>query len=253
MNILHIAARELRGMFLSPLAWAILAVVMFIMTWLFLVQMELFLQLQPRIAAIEGAPGITAIIVVPVTDTAAFIMLIFTPLLSMRLISDERRQRTLPLLLSAPINMRDIALGKYLGLLGFLAILLLLIALMPLSLLAGGTLDFGLFAACLLALGLMLASYAAIGLLISSMTAQPIIAAIVTLLVLMLLWILDWNSGGAQSQHVSGLFNYLSIREHFSALLKGVFNSSDIIYFLLLIGGCLVLTIRRLDNFRLQH
>jgi ABC-2 type transport system permease protein len=253
MNKLHIAARELRGLFLSPLAWAILAVVTFIMTWMFLVQLEAFLQLQPRLAAVEGAPGVTAIVISPVMDTAAFLLLIFTPLLSMRLISDERRQRTLPLLLSAPVSMSDIALGKYLGLLGFLAIMLILLTLMPLSLLAGGTLDLGLLAACTLGLGLMLASYAAIGLLVSSLTAQPIIAAIVTLLVLMLLWILDWNSSGAQSAHVSSLFTYLSIREHFSALLKGAFNSSDVIYFLLLIGGCLILTIRRLDNFRLQH
>lgn len=253
MNKLHIAARELRGLFLSPLAWAVLAVVTFIMTWMFLVQLEAFMLLQPRLVSIEGAPGVTAIVISPVMDTAAFLLLIFTPLLSMRLISDERRQRTLPLLLSAPVSMSDIALGKYLGLLGFLAIMLLLLTLMPLSLLAGGTLDLGLLAACTLGLGLMLASYAAIGLLVSSLTAQPIIAAIVTLLVLMLLWILDWNSSGAQSEHVSSLFAYLSIREHFSALLKGAFNSSDVIYFLLLIGGCLILTIRRLDNFRLQH
>ena len=123
---------------------------------------------------------------------------------------------------------------------------------MSLSLLLGGTLDFGLFAACLLGLTLIMASFAAIGLLVSSLTAQPIIAAIVTLLVLMLLWILDWNAGG-KSEQVGSLFTYLSLREHFSALLKGVFNSSDVVYFLLLISGCLVLTIRRLDNFRLQH
>lgn len=252
MNILHIAARELRSLFLSPLAWAVLAVMSFILSWLFLVQLDLFIEIQPRIASIEGAPGITAIVVAPLADSAAFILLIFIPLLSMRLISDERRQRTLPLLLSSPVSMMDIALGKYLGLLGFLGVLLLLFAMMPLSLLLGGTLDFGLFAACLLGLALIMATFAAIGLLVSSLTAQPIIAAIVTLLVLILLWILDWNTGN-QSEQVNNLFTYLSLREHYSALLKGVFNSSDVVYFLLLISGCLVLTIRRLDNFRLQH
>jgi ABC-2 type transport system permease protein len=253
MNMLTIAMRELRGLFLSPLAWSILAVVSFILAWLFLVQMELFLQLQPRIAGIEDAPGITAIIIAPLADSASFVLMIFTPLLSMRLIADERRHRTLALLFSAPVSIRDIVLGKYLGLLGFLFVQWLLILLMPLSLLAGGSIDMGLMLTGMLGLLLMLASYAAIGTLMSSLTAQPIIAAITTLLVLLLLWVIDWGGSTGQADKVSGLFSYLSIREHFTRMLKGVIDTRDVMYFLLLIGGCLVLTVRRLDNFRLQH
>lgn len=253
MTILTIAMRELRSMFLSPLAWSILAVVTFIMAWLFLVQMDLFLQLQPRIAAIEDAPGITAIIAAPLADTASFVMMIFTPLLSMRLVADERRFRTLTLLFSAPVTMRDIVLGKYLGLLGLLTVQWLLIMLMPLSLLMGGSLDMGLFAASMLGLFLVLACYAAIGTLMSSLTAQPIIAAITTLLVLLLLWVIDWGGATGQADRVNSLFSFLSIREHYTGLLKGLVDTRDVMYFLLLIAGCLILTIRRLDNFRLQH
>jgi ABC-2 type transport system permease protein len=105
----------------------------------------------------------------------------------------------------------------------------------------------------MLGLFLMLATYAAIGTLMSSLTAQPIIAAITTLLVLLLLWVIDWGSSTGQADRVNVLFSYLSIREHYTGLLKGLVDSRDVMYFLLLIAGCLILTIRRLDNFRLQH
>ena len=132
-----LALRELRSLFLSPLAWAILAVVLFLLAWLFLAQVEYFQMVQPRLVSIPNAPGITAIVVAPMLGDAAIILMLVTPLLTMRLIADERRNHTLPLLLSSPVSMTEIVLGKYLGLLLFFLILLALIALMPLSLLMG--------------------------------------------------------------------------------------------------------------------
>ncbi|WP_126452519.1 ABC transporter permease [Sulfuriflexus mobilis] len=253
MMILHIAMRELRSLFLSPLAWAILAVLQFIMAWLFLVQIESFLQLQPRLAAIEGAPGITSIVAVPILDTAAFLLLLVTPLLSMRLISEERRSQTISLLFSAPLSMTEIVLGKYLGLMTFFAIMLGMFLLMPLSLLIGGSLDLGLLAAAMLGLGLLVASFAAVGLFMSSLTAQPLIAAMSSFGLLLLLWIIDWAGKAGQTDKVSGLFSYLSIREHFESFTRGAVNSVDLLYYLLLIGTALIMSIRQLDAHRLQH
>ena len=59
--ILTIAARELRSLFLSPLAWSILAVTLFILAYLFLSQIEAYVNLQPRLAALEGAPGVASL------------------------------------------------------------------------------------------------------------------------------------------------------------------------------------------------
>jgi len=150
--IFTIAARELRSLFLSPLAWAILAVIQFIMGYMFLVQIEFFVQIQPRLAALESAPGITDVVVAPLFGNAAIVLLLIVPMLTMRLISDERRQQTLSLLFSAPISMTEIVLGKYLGMLAFLATTLALLALMPLSLLLGTSLDTGMLLAGLLRL-----------------------------------------------------------------------------------------------------
>lgn len=170
----------------------------------------------------------------------------------MRLVSDERRNQTLSLLFSAPVSMTEIILGKYLGVVVFLLIMLALITLMPFSLLIGGTLDFGMLASGLLGLVLLLASFAAVGLFMSTLTAQPTIAAVSSFGVLLLLWILDW-AGKGRSSEAETLFGYLSILRHYESMLKGVFNSSDVIYYLLLIATFLILSIRRLDADRLQH
>ncbi|MGZ4953703.1 MAG: ABC transporter permease, partial [Methylobacter sp.] len=63
--ILTIASREFRSLFLSPMAWTILAILQFILAFLFLTQVEAFMELQPKLASIEGAPGLTDIIVPP--------------------------------------------------------------------------------------------------------------------------------------------------------------------------------------------
>lgn len=253
MMILHIAMRELRSLFLSPLAWAILAVLQFIMAWLFLIQIEAFLQVQPRLAAIEGAPGLTSIVAIPILDTSAFLLLLVTPLLSMRLISEERRSRTISLLFSAPLSMTEIVLGKYLGLLAFLGIMLSMFLLMPLSLYIGGSLDLGLLSAAMLGLCLLVASFAAVGLFMSALTEQPLIAAISSFGLLLLLWIIDWAGKSGQADQASGLFTYLSIRGHFESFTSGAVSSIDLIYYLLLIVTALVMSIRRLDAYRLQH
>ena len=247
--ITTLAARELRSLFLSPLAWTILAVVQFILAWMFLGQLDTYIAYQSRIAMMENPPGATEVIVAPLFSSATLLLLLVVPLLSMRLVSEERRAHTLPLLLSAPVSMSEIVLGKYLGLLAFLAIMLGLVALMPLSLLTLGTLDYGLLAANLLGVALMLAAFAAAGLFMSTLTAQPVVAAVSTFGLLLLLWIIEW-SGQSMGEEATVL-HYLSLQRHYEALLRGLFDSSDIIYYLLFITTFLVLSIRRLDAERL--
>jgi ABC-2 type transport system permease protein len=174
-------------------------------------------------------------------------------MLTMRMIADERRSQTLSLLMSAPLSMTEIVLGKYLGILGFLFIMLFMLASMPLSLLFGGNLDIGMLASGFLGLGLLLAAFAAIGLFMSSLTVQPIIAAISTFGVLLLLWIIDWAGSSSQGQQVGNTLSYLSLLQHYKPMLRGAFNSNDVIYYLLFIFTFVVLTIRRLDAYRLQH
>lgn len=248
--MLAITLRELRSMFLSPLAWTLLAVVQFILAWIFLVQVEEFMQIQPRLAKLATAPGITDLVATPLLNSASLIIMFLIPLMSMRLFSDEYRSGTFSLLLSAPISMTAIVLGKYLALIIFLAIILLLTAAMPLSLLVGGSLDLGKLAAGLLGLGLALAGFAAIGLFFSSITSRPTVAATGSYGLLLFLWIINLASG-AEGQG-SALFAWISPISHLRNMFSGLVTSMDLIYFLLLILTFLALCIRRLESRRTQ-
>jgi ABC-2 type transport system permease protein len=244
-----IASRELRNLFLSPLAWAIMAVLQPILAYLFLTQVDTYMTLQPRLAGVEGAPGVTDIVVAPLLQTVGFLFMLIAPAITMRVFSDEKRNRTLSLLLSAPVSMSDIVLGKFLGVTLFFLLLLIMLAAMPLSLYAGTSLDSGKLAAGLLGLALLLSSFAAIGVFMSSLTEQPVVAAISTFGLLLLLWIIDWS--GNSKEQVASLFAYLSLQTHLTSFLKGLFSTTDVAYYLLLTTLFLVLGIRRLDQQRL--
>ncbi len=246
--IATIALRELRTMFLSPLAWTVLAVVQLILGFLFLANVEIYQVYQPQLLALEQAPGVTEVVVPDLFGNAAVVLLLVVPLLTMRLIAEERRNRTLPLLMSAPVSMTEIVLGKYVGVLLFLLTVLVLVGLMPLSLLIGGGLDFGLLASALLGLALLLASFTAVGLFMSTLTQHPTVAAIATFGALLLFYILDWSGQGAAS---GNLLAYFSLFNHYKPFLEGIFSTTDAIYHVLLSTTFVVLSIRRLDADRL--
>ena len=253
MMVLTLAFRELRTLFLSPMAWSILAISQLMLAFIFLALAEGYILIRPQLVLLENAPGITERIIAPLYGAAAWLLMMIAPLLTMRVISEERRNHSLTLLLSAPISMSQIIVGKYLGILLFLALMGLMISFMPLSLLLAGQLDVGHFSAIIIALLLLIASFAALGLYLSTLTVQPTVAAIGTYGALLLLWILDAGSNSVANAEASGLLTYLSMLQHFDALARGVFSSADIAYFILFICTFLVLSIRRLDADRLQH
>ena len=241
--ILQIAAKEFRSHLLSPLSWSLLAVMQLLLAWLFLAQIEGFLQIQPRLAGLQQPPGVTDLVVLPLLDSAAIVLMLLVPVLSMGVFSREFSSGSFSLLLSSPVSMTGIVLGKYLALLGVLGIMLLLVALMPLSLLLGTSLDLGNLAAGLLGLLLTLAVYGALGMLLSSYTRHPAIAAASSYGILALLWIVNLSSS-------SEVLQMISLSSHFQRLLGGLVDSGDLAYYLLLILACLVLCVRRLDTLR---
>lgn len=245
-----IAKREFRSMFLSPLAWVILAVVQVILAWSFFTSLDVFFSIQADLTTLKNAPGVTDLVASPLFEVASIVLLMVTPLLTMRLISEEKRNKTMCLLLSSPVSLTEIVLGKYLGLLFFVLVALFLIVLMPLSLAMGTQLDYAKLFSGAFGLFLMLSAFSAAGLYMSSFTENPMIAAISTFGLLLLLLMINVNSATATDG--ANVLSYLSLHTHFTALLRGILNTRDIAYFILFISGFIVLTIRQLETQRLQ-
>ena len=248
--IMVIGFQEVRRIMLSPLAWVILALVQFITALQFLDSVEDFMLNQPRLANMDNPPGVSDWVVAPLFANAAFILLMAVPVISMRSLSAERREKTFSLLMSSPVSMTEIVLGKYVGMMLFLAIMVGMVSLMPLTLWFGTALDIGKLVSGSLGLFLMLSAFAAAGLFISSLTKSPAVAAIASLFLLFGLWLMFWvNSGAEQVREIIG---YISLLHHFMPLLQGSINSSDLVYFAIFAFTFLVLTIWRLDAQRLQ-
>ncbi len=249
MTALDIARRELRSLFVTPLAWVALAAVQFVVAWMFLLQIDLFMELQPRLAGRDGAPGLTAIVVAPMLGTVSLVLMLASPLLTMRLIAEERRAGTLVLLLASPVSSTAIVLGKFLGAVAFLAVAVAVLTLMPLSLLIGGTLDIGLLAAGLLGVLLMSASFVAVGLFASTLTRQPAVAAFASFGLLLMLWLLSLAGRGSSAG--DNLLAWLSLMSHFEPLRNGLVDTRDVAFFVVFTALFLALSVRRLDGLRL--
>lgn len=240
-----LAFKELRSLLAAPSTWFMLGALQFVFAWFFLARLDAFLQVQAQLALIANAPGAAQTIVAPLFSTLALIMMMLVPVLTMRLLAEERRNQTLPLLLSAPISSRQIVLGKFGGLLLFLLLPIVGSSGMVLVLALGTPLDTGLLLANAAGLLLLTASYAALGLYLSALAVQPIVAAIGALAALFGLWLVEASAGDGSFWHV------LAPSGHFQNFNGGLLDSSDVAYYLLLCGVFLLLTMRRLHNNRI--
>lgn len=244
---LSIANHELRRLFKSPLAWVILAVVQFLLAQLFLKYWEIF---QGRGAQYSNI-GLTEIVVTSLYQSTAIILLLVTPFITMRGFSEERRSGTIRLLLSSPVSITQLVLGKYLSVLGFLLLIIAMVTLMPLSLGTGTQMDYFQLLSGITGLALLVSSFVAIGLFVSTLSQSTAVSAIGTFGVLFLLWILNL-AGNSGSEKVADVLTYLSLLTHYNNLIDGLFDLSDVVYYLIMTVFFLVLSIWRLDMERMN-
>lgn len=234
-----LAKKELHSLFTAPSTWWALALLQFIFAWFFLARLDDYLQVQAQMAQMGNAPGATISIATPLASMLGIVLMMLTPLFTMRLIAEERRNQTWILLMVAPISATQIVLGKFIGLLVLLSSIIFACGVMMMMIALGTHADFGLITSNLIGVWLLAACYGALGLYISSLTAHPIVAAFVTIAISFGLWMLEMSSG---------MIRALSPNVHFQSLNVGLIGTTDVCYFILFITSFLVLTIRRISH-----
>lgn len=242
-----IALREWRSLLHAPSTWYIFAGLQLTLGWIFLWLLDTFLKVQSQLTLIANAPGATqAIVPVFFREFLLPLLMVVTPIFTMRLLAEERRNQTMPLLLSAPVSSARIVLGKFAGLLAFLSLIILSCAAMTLTLKIGTAMDLGLLLSNVAGLLLLTACNAALGLYISSLTAQPIVAAVGALAALLGPW---WIERSAFDSY--RLWHDIAPTGHFRNFNGGLLDSADVVYYLLFCAVFLFLAIRRVDNTRI--
>ena len=122
-------------------------------------------------------------------QNSAFILLIAVPVLTMRVLSEEQKNKTDQLLLTAPVKISDIILGKYLALLTIYVIPVLIMCLYPLLLGTHGTVSYAVSYTSILGYFLLGAAYISVGVFVSSITESQVIAAVVGFVILFLCYV----------------------------------------------------------------
>jgi ABC-2 type transport system permease protein len=245
MSLLAVARLEWRRLLVRPLAWVLAALTLAWLAWNFTLLLGGFLAGQIQRAAVPDGPGFTDLVAVPLLGQLAQLAFLVVPLLGMSVLAGDRRNGTLPLLFAAGVPASRIVLGKYLALLGWLLLWLVLTLAMPLVLAHATHLDWGKLAAASLGLTLMLAALAAIAVACSSFASHPAIAATAALIIALALW--SVNLGAQMAGLNGGAINWLAMSTHLQPLLRGLVSTADVLWFVLLIALALALATRRLD------
>jgi ABC-2 type transport system permease protein len=164
--------------------------------------------------------------------------------------AEEKKQKTSELLLTSPVTVTQIILGKYFAVLALYGVMLGLTLYMPLLLGLFGPVVWWPVLSGYLGLFLVGAVFLAVGLLASSLTENQMIAAITSFSLLIVMWLLGWAGAATADVQVGPLLTYLSLLEHLNNFLAGLIDTRDVVYLLGLIAVSLFLAHRVVESQR---
>lgn len=232
-HILTIGGRQFRSYFNGPVAYIVISIVMLALGFFFWKTFFLF----GRASAREMFRWLSLILVFAL------------PALTMGLLAEEKRTGTIELLITMPVTEAQVILGKFLGVLGLYAVLLVLTLSYPISVSTLGDLDWGPVWGGYLGLLLQGSAVLAIGLMASSWTANQLIALFVALTLSVFFWVLDKFLALLPTNAASAL-QWLSFDYHFQSMARGVIDLRDVLFFVSMTVFALALAFRALESRR---
>ncbi|NDG84257.1 MAG: hypothetical protein EBX52_04365 [Proteobacteria bacterium] len=246
-----VASRDFRSYFTSPIAYIVIAGFLVIMGWMFFFNLSHFsLQnMQYKQYGMGKGMSITEGILRPLYGNMNVIFLFLVPFITMRLFAEERKMQTLQLLMTSPITLTEIILGKFLSAFLLVLTMLGLTSVYPVILLLCGNPDAGTLVANYTGTLLLASCYISIGVLFSAMTENQIVAGALTFAAGLFFWLINWASQSAGTFWADFL-DYLSLIQHYNNFSQGIIDTTDVIFYFSFIGLGLFFTHRVLDSYR---
>ena len=229
--ILSIASKEFRSSFVTPLAYVILAGFICMSGFFFFSLLQQYNGVVVQAMLMPDLNlNLNEWVITPYFQTLEIILLFLIPILTMRSIAEEKRNGTFELLITSPITVSEIVLGKFLGISFVVGIMLLLSFSFPLTLLFFANPELAPMLGGFLGVFLFALMFTAIGIAISASTKSQTIAGVVGLVIMLLFYVIhapaEYFGGWAGST-----LQYISPSNRLSLISKGVFDLSDFIYF----------------------
>ncbi len=251
-NILAIWQREMKSYFVSPIAYVVLTVFLFIAGFFFYTILTAWVQQTMMQAAYgQGSPpvDVPGMVSRSFFGTISVVLLFMIPMLTMGLFAEEKKRGTIELLLTTPVGNLQAMMGKYLASLTFLLIMFAASLVTISALFVYASPDWKPILAGYLGLILYGAALLAIGLFISTLTESQIVAGVITLGVILILWLVDALASGVQGM-MKDVISYLSVISHLDDFIKGVIDTTHVIFYLTFAFFGLFLTYRSLESLR---
>lgn len=248
-TIYRLAKTELSTMFYSPVAWVVLVIFSIQSSWKFFDSIERFEKAQKLGMTLENLSqtvfsGFSGLY----TEMQNYLYL-YVPLLTMGLISREINSGSIKLLLSSPIKIKDIVLGKFLAIASYCLLFMGILGILALyAYFSIDNLDIKFVLSGLIGLYLLICTYAAIGLFMSCLTSYQVVAAISTLVVLAGLNFIGTLWQGVD--YVKDITYFLSIAGRANEMIEGLIISKDVFYFILVSSLFIGLSIYKLQTGR---
>jgi ABC-2 type transport system permease protein len=256
-NTIAVYAKEMRSYFVSPVAYVIAGVFLFLSGYLFrqiLMQFNYWcLQFAQRaqMMSMNGTPNLNLneMVVTQFFAVMDFIWLLIVPMLTMRLFAEEKKSGTIELLLTSPLSTAELLLGKFLACLSLYTLIVALTLVYCGILELYGSPDWGPILSGYLGFLLLGGAFISIGILASALTENQIVAVLLSFGMLLLLWLIDWSASFA-GPTAAKILQYLSFIEHLQDFQRGVIDTKDVIFYLSFIFFALFLTSRVIESRR---
>lgn len=244
-TILIIAQKELRSYFVSPIAYALLAIYALMCGWFSLVLTFGFIEYSGQ----GGPADLNQNIIAPLLANASVLSLFLLPMITMRLFAEEKRSGTIELLVTSPITDMEIILGKWLGAMGMYAAMLAIKLVCLSFVFMFGNPDWRPLATAYLGMLLQGGALLSIGMFLSNTTRNQLVAGVMTFGLALLLWTFDWATT-FKSDGWAKVVAYLSLTAHFNSFARGVIDTKDALFFISVIVLGIFLTGRSLESLR---
>jgi len=234
-NIWAIYKKEMRSYFISSIAYVILFIFSLISGYFFFTIAATYSTMSLQFGQLpyyQDLLNIEEFVVRPLFSNLGVVMLFLTPMLTMRLIAEEKGSGTLKLLISYPVRDGEVLLAKYLAALSMLAAMILLTFPVPLFLFAYGSPELGPLLSNYLGLFLMGGAFISLGMFASSVTERQVVASVLTFGALILFWVINWAQNLTEL-NLGIIFQDLSIFTHFENFTKGIIITHDVVYYVL--------------------
>ncbi|MBS1959705.1 MAG: ABC transporter permease subunit [Bdellovibrionales bacterium] len=250
-KIWTIAWKDFRTYFTSPIAYIIIAGFLIIMGWMFFFNLSHFNMqaLQYKQMGMGKSMSITEGIIRPLYGNMNVIFLFLVPFITMRLFAEERKQQTIQLLMTSPISIAEMVVGKFFSAFFLVFTMLMLTVVYPIILWIFGNPDYGPILTSYMGTLMLSSCYVAAGVFFSSMTENQIVAGALTFAAGLFFWLINWASQSA-GPVFSDILDYMSLIQHYNNFSQGIIDTTDIVFYLSFVFVSLFLSHRVLDSYR---